>query len=194
MLQLGHFCHPGFLQIIHDLCKARRRLIQQSQINFPSPPSLFLLSCGWRLSLHLCWDHAFYIWVFPRLPCWFPINGLAHQGLAKISQTNATLFVPQQTELAQSNALPTISVRLYAAWSMKHKWIFCSPGKSNSHKWAQCSCHLSNIKFIYFRHCLISSIYYIDRSVLLELKCTTHKIQTKLHLGPEWRIFRILTC
>ena len=25
-------------------------------------------------------------------------------------------------------------------------------------------------------------------------KYTTHKIQTKLHLGPKWRIFHILAC
>ena len=40
----------------------------------------------------------------------FSINGPAHQGLAKISQTDGVLFVSLQTELVQSNALPTISV------------------------------------------------------------------------------------
>ena len=124
MLQFGHFCHPGFSGDHSPFVQARRWLIQQSQINFPSPPSLFLLSCGWRVSPHICWDHVFYIWVFPRLPCRFSINGLAHQGLAKISQTNVALFVSQQTELAQSNALPTISVRLYGAWSIENIFLF----------------------------------------------------------------------
>ena len=32
--------------------------------------------------------------------------------------------------------------------------------------------------------------YYLDRSVLLE---NTPLIHTKLHPGPEWRIFHILT-
>ena len=37
------------------------------------------------------------------------------------------------------------------------------------------------------------SIYYIDRSVRFTGKYTTRKIHTKLHPGPEWRIFHILT-
>ena len=35
-------------------------------------------------------------------------------------------------------------------------------------------------------------VYYIDRSVLLEIY-TAHKIRTKLHPEPKWRIFHILT-
>ena len=35
--------------------------------------------------------------------------------------------------------------------------------------------------------------YYIDTSVLLE-NTPLAKIHAKLHPGPEWRIFHILTC
>ena len=69
MLQFRHFCHPGFSGDHSPFVQTRRRLTQQSQIHFPSPSSLFLLSCRWRVPPHLCWDDVLYILVFPRLPC-----------------------------------------------------------------------------------------------------------------------------
>ena len=39
----------------------------------------------------------------------------------RINIMNGVLFVSQQTELAQSNALPTISVGRLSIWGMKHK-------------------------------------------------------------------------
>ena len=44
--------------------------------------------------------------------------------------------------------------------------------------------------------CLVTVIYHIDTSVVTgkyRQKGTTRKIHTKLHLGPEWRAFHILT-
>ena len=49
----------------------------------------------------------------------------------------------------------------------------------------------SKRNFVSPRGHVISSIYYIDRSVLLE-NTPRVKIHAKLHPGPEWRIFHIL--
>ena len=51
MLEFGHSCDPGFSLDHPPFVQAKRRMIQQSQINFPSPSSLFLLSCGIYLGI-----------------------------------------------------------------------------------------------------------------------------------------------